>query len=252
MSTVRLDVDHGVATVGWDRRDVRNAMDAATARELTSRMREMAERDDVGAIILQPADGAFCAGWDIDELRGLADATPETITAFLEGNLELLEAVVSSPQVTVALVDGPCLGFGAALAARCDISLATDRSTVGFPEATIGVLPAIAALDVVAVLPPGRAVDWLATGRVRPAGAARDDGLLGEVVAADEFDAAARGLRASLASAGPSLVRGTKQLVTQMVDATDAQRRRLALDSAVATLRGPAVPSERANEGSGP
>ena len=248
MSTVRVEVDDGVATLGWGRSAVRNAMDAATARELTARLRELATRDDVAAVILQPAPGAFCAGWDIAELRSLGDATPDDVRAFLDGNLELVDAVTTSPQVTVALVDGPCLGFGAALAARCDISLASERSTVGFPEATINVVPAIAAMDVVAVLPSGRAIDWLATGRVRPAAIARDDGLLGEVVSTDEFAAAADELRTSLTAVGPATVRETKRLITRMADATGAERRRLGLDAAVATLRDAVAPSETSGD----
>lgn len=90
-------------------------------------------------VTLEGTDGAFCEGLE------LVAGVDVDLAAFAE----LLEAIARAPRPVVALVDGPALGGGCALAAAADVVLASERATFGLPEVLWGLIPAVA-LPVVA------------------------------------------------------------------------------------------------------
>jgi len=237
MTTATAEVRSGVATLRWDRADVHNAMDSVTASELESQLRQLRARDDVGAVLLYPAPGAFCAGWDLAELRAVIGQGAAEQRAFLSSNLALLDALRDSSQITVAVIDGACLGFGAALACCCDLRIATERSTFGFPEAPLGIVPAMAALEVVPELSAGQAISWLAVGRTRTAEAAARAGLVDEVVGEGDLPDVLEELRHDLAAVRPAVLRETKRLVHELRAGGDpGEHRRVAIEFAAASL----------------
>ena len=124
----------GVVTVVFNRPHRHNAFTRAMYAEMRSLFEDLATRPDVRVVVLRGAGGrAFAAGNDIGDFL-------ETDAAEYERWIgEMLAALFALPQVTIAAVDGVCVGGGLAVATHCDIRIATPDSRFGYPIArTLG------------------------------------------------------------------------------------------------------------------
>jgi cyclohexa-1,5-dienecarbonyl-CoA hydratase len=118
-----------------------NVLDIPTIRELDLMLQPLAERRDLKVLVLRSAlPGVFSAGVDV------ADHRRERVPEMLESFHAVFRRLDGLPQVTVAAVDGVCLGGGCELAAFCDVVLATPTSTFGQPEIDVGCFPPVAAV----------------------------------------------------------------------------------------------------------
>lgn len=175
MPSLQAETSGATLTVTLDR-PPRNVLDLATIRELAARIAPLEQRRDLKTVVLRSAlPLVFSAGVDV------ADHTAARVPEMLASFHELVRRLHRLPQVTLAAVDGICLGGGFELAAVCDLVLATPRSTFGQPEIDLGCFPPVAAV----VLPrlAGRvAFDVVLTGRRLSAEEARQAGLITRVV----------------------------------------------------------------------
>lgn len=137
-----------------------NVLDLATLNALDQALDTVSERPDLHMlVILGGGTRAFCAGVAIEDHTG--DKIPAMLDAF-HGALRRLFAL---ELITVAAIDGHCLGGGMELAAVCDLVIATERSTFGQPEIGLACFPPVAAALYPTLFGPGRTYDLLLTGR---------------------------------------------------------------------------------------
>jgi cyclohexa-1,5-dienecarbonyl-CoA hydratase len=137
-SAVTAEERGGAAWISLSRQPL-NVLDVATIRRLEAALRPLASRPDLKTVVVRSAvPGVFSAGVDVrDHAR---ERVPEMLSTF-HGALRVLHEL---PQVSVAAVDGPCLGGGCELAACCDLVFATETSTFGQPEIDVGCFPPFA------------------------------------------------------------------------------------------------------------
>ncbi len=192
---VRYELRDAAALVTIDRQHRRNAVDGATAEALHDAYMRF-ERDEQARVLVLAGEGgvAFCAGAD---LKALASFAPRLDAP--SGPMGFTRLTPSKP--TIAAISGYALAGGLELALWCDLRIATEDSTLGYPERRWGVplidggtqrLPRIVGL--------GRALDLILTGRMIGAAEALSIGLLTEVVAPGEHLPRALALAAGLAS----------------------------------------------------
>jgi polyketide biosynthesis enoyl-CoA hydratase PksH len=93
------------------------------------------------SLVLDAEGDKFCVGMDLAEVAALAAASHGT-RGLHEAFARVLARLGDVPALSIALVDGEALGGGLALAAACDVVIATDRARFGLPEALWGLLPA--------------------------------------------------------------------------------------------------------------
>jgi len=102
---------------------------------------------------------AFSAGVSVH------DHTPDKVERMLLSFHGALAKLRDLEALTVALVDGHCLGGGMELALACDLVLATERSRFGQPEIALGCYPPVAAALYPQRIGSGRTLELLLTGR---------------------------------------------------------------------------------------
>lgn len=126
--------DDEVVEVTFNRPERHNAFTRAMYAALFDLCAELREDPAVRVLVLRGAGGrAFAAGNEI------ADFVDNDAVAYEEWIRELLEALFALPQITVAAVDGVCVGGGLAVATHCDLRIATIGSRFGYPIArTLG------------------------------------------------------------------------------------------------------------------
>jgi enoyl-CoA hydratase len=174
---VRYERVGAAAVLTIDREHRRNAVDAATAERLREGLDAFEADDDARVLVLTGAgDVAFCAGADLKAIETFGQRLDDPA-----GPLGFTRLTPTKP--TIAAIGGWCLAGGLELALWCDLRIAAEGSTLGFPERRWGVplidggtqrLPRIVGL--------GRALDMILTGRLVGPDEALAMGLLTEVV----------------------------------------------------------------------
>jgi enoyl-CoA hydratase len=178
---VRYERVGAAAVLTIDRPHRRNAVDGPTAERLLEGVEAFEADDGARVLVLTGAgDVSFCAGADLKALDTYAGRL-----SLPDGPMGFTRRTPTKP--TIAAIGGWCLAGGLELALWCDLRVAAEGSTLGFPERRWGVplidggtqrLPRIVGL--------GRALDLILSGRLVGAEDALAMGLLTEVVPAGE------------------------------------------------------------------
>jgi crotonobetainyl-CoA hydratase len=229
MSNVRFDVREHVARVTIDRPASLNAVDAATEQEL-ERVWSAIERDrDVRVVVLTGAgERAFCAGADMKNSgnqSGLEYWAAPRPGGF--GGIALRETL---DVPVIARVNGFALGGGFEMVLGCDIVVACEEAVFGLPEPRVGRLPLDGGMTLLQRQIPFRpAMGILLTGRRVPAREALALGIVNEVVARAELDAAVDRWVADILACAPLSVRAIKAVArrTAHLTAREAQAHKL-------------------------
>ena len=172
-----------VATIIFNRAQTRNALTFDMYERLMLVCDGIPEDGSVGAVVITGAgDRAFAAGTDIEQFRGMETAADAmAYEALIES---ALGAVERCPVPTIAAMAGACTGGGAAIAAVCDLRLATEDLKFGVPVArTLGnCLTAKNLSRLCALIGEARVKDLIFTGRLVGSGEALAAGLVSEVL----------------------------------------------------------------------
>jgi enoyl-CoA hydratase/carnithine racemase len=197
-SLLSLERRDQVAIVILQRPEKRNALSIDLRVELAEAFEALGGDPEVGSIVLTGAPPAFCSGMDTSQFGG-DRANRERL---VETSIRSFRAVGNCPRPVVAAVNGPALAGGFALALLCDLRLAAEEASFGFPELPRGIPPSYAAAR--AALPGRIAAELTLTGRLLDAAGAERMGIVSSVHPADELMPRAVELAGRIAS-GPRL-----------------------------------------------
>ncbi len=136
-----------------------NVLDPPLLSELACALAESEARSDISVIVLSGEGKHFSAGVDV------AAHAPDQVAAMLAGLHGIIRALISTKKVTIAAVQGNCLGGGAELALVCDLVYSSDDARWGFPEIQLGCFPPVAVTALSALVGQKRAADLILTGR---------------------------------------------------------------------------------------
>lgn len=199
-------VTDGVATVTLNRPEKRNALDAATVRELADAVARAGADDGVRVLLLRGAGPDFCAGADLEQLERIAAGMgplENLDDAAALGDLFVRMRRAAKP--VIAAVHGHAIAGGAGLATAADLVVASDDAVFGYPEVRLGFVPAMVLALLRRAVGEKVAFDLASGGHRIDAAEALRIGLVSRVFARatfiDESDAFARALAARSSSA---------------------------------------------------
>jgi methylglutaconyl-CoA hydratase len=208
----------GILTATLARPEKKNALNRALIEGLHEAV-DRADQDPAVKVLLLAAAGAdFCSGADLGELLESAERTPGENEREALRLGELFVRFRRLPRPVVAVVRGRALAGGAGLATACDIVLAAESATFGYPEIQRGFVPAMVMTMLRRVSGEKAAFDLVATGKVVGAVEAERLGLVSRVVADSALDAEAAALCGLLARQSASAFALTKQLFYELDD----------------------------------
>ena len=99
----------------------------------------ISDRDDIRVAILTGAGKVFCAGADIKE-RTRSESRDGDHWQHSRRAREAYHSIMECQKPVIAALNGAALGGGLALAASCDILLASEAGCLGLPEINVGLL----------------------------------------------------------------------------------------------------------------
>jgi enoyl-CoA hydratase/carnithine racemase len=233
---IDCSVDDRVLTITLDRPEQLNAFTPRMQREMVDAFDQADADDDVRVIIVTGRGRGYCAGADLSSGADTFDAEvqatrPEVVADApapsddveyprdLGGLLTL--RIFESTKPVIAAINGPAVGIGATMTLPMDIRLASESARFGFVFAARGIVPeAASSWFLPRVVGINKALEWVMTARVFPAGEALAAGLVRSVHPDDELLDAAREIAAEIVDrAAPVSVALSRQMLWRMLGA---------------------------------
>jgi 2-(1,2-epoxy-1,2-dihydrophenyl)acetyl-CoA isomerase len=225
MSTdsILVDVQGGLARVTFNRPAFLNAMDFEMGARWRDVAHEITNDASVGAVILDAAGPAFCAGGDVFAMS-TSNATGADVTGAAHVIHEGIRTFALSDKPIVAAVQGAVAGGGLGLMLTADYIVAADSAKFVSKYANIGLTPD---LGVSTLLPAAvgqrRALQLLLQDRTLSAAEALDWGLVAEVIPRDEVAARAEAVARFWLDNATAAYGQAKRLVRVGADRTFAE-----------------------------
>ena len=168
-----------LAVIRLNRPGQRNSLSVATLSSLDEAFSPLSARQDISSIIFTGTGDAFASGADIRELRTL---TPDTARDFAERGQQLFQRIADARQLTVAAVNGFCMGGGLDLALACRVRVASPSAVFAHPGARLGVITGWGGTQrLPRLVGAARALEMFTTARRLSAGEALEVGLVDEL-----------------------------------------------------------------------
>jgi methylglutaconyl-CoA hydratase len=225
MSHPLLSLREGpVARLRLNRPELHNAFDAMLIAALTGALDAVAADDSVRVVVIEGEGASFSAGADLNWMRGMAQAGEDANREDALALARLMRTLNELPKPTLARVQGAAFGGGVGLVACCDIAIAAPEAKFGLTESKLGLLPAVISPYVIEAIGARESRRWFATAEIFDAATALRIGLLHEVVAADQLDAAIDRQIGLLLKAGPLAAAQAKTLVRRVDGERDGAR----------------------------
>ena len=207
-----------------------NVLSTPVLAELAAHLDQLEKRPGLAGLVIRSAKpGSFIAGADLREFVVSLDAPKAEIAAMCHRGRRLFERLSRAPFVSVAAIDGVCLGGGAELSIWCDrrVMADTPKAQFGFPEVKLGLYPGWGGTARASrIVGLANAVEMVTSGETIDGKAAVLMGLATDVVPPDRIQAAAI-----------ALVRAERQS-KQYLDDRRRWREPLALDETELTFLG--------------
>ncbi|MDQ1557774.1 MAG: enoyl-CoA hydratase [Pyrinomonadaceae bacterium] len=178
-AAVVVETREPVVVIHLNRPAERNPLSVATLEELDRLVSALSARTDISAIIFTGTGDAFASGADIRELSAL---TPKTAIEFARLGQRLMQRIADAPQLTVAAVNGYCMGGGLDLALACDLRCATPSAVFAHPGARLGIITGWGGTQrLPRLIGQARALEMFASARRVTAGEAHEIGLVNRI-----------------------------------------------------------------------
>lgn len=188
------------------RREPVNAINHALIDEILAAYARAKDDSAVRAVILTSAfERAFSAGMDLAMIRG---GSGLDLRRFLEKlYMGVHDAQYRMGKPTIAALTGPARAAGVTLAVTCDVIVASERATLGYPEIEVGVIPAMHFVHLPRQIGRHKAFELLFTGKSISAAEAERIGVLNHVVPQAEVMPTARSLARDFAAKSPVVMK---------------------------------------------
>ena len=126
-----------IAILRFNRPVKRNPLSLSTLQDLERSLSTLLPRENIGAIIFTGSNDVFASGADISELAQLNPASALELSRFGQG---LFQSIADARQITIAAINGYCMGGALDLALACDIRVASRAAVFSHPGGKLGII----------------------------------------------------------------------------------------------------------------
>lgn len=129
--------DGSLAIIRFNKPAQRNPLSIATLHDLEKVLSELTVQNDARALIFTGAGDVFASGANI---RELAQLDPTSAFEFSKLGQRVMQTIADAPQVTIAAINGYCMGGALDLTLACNIRVASSNATFAHPGAQLGII----------------------------------------------------------------------------------------------------------------
>lgn len=193
-----------------------NAVTDDMVRELTKLIAEAPKNSDI--VVIRGAGKDFCVGRAGMGARPTVEPTAYARRNFSDVVFDAYGAMRNCPIPIIAVVQGGAHGFGCAIAAACDITLASDKASFSVPEMAHQIMPTMVLSSFVDRVPRKAAAYMLYSMFEVSAERALSYGIVSDVVPAAQLDATLDKLTAAMLMAPSISLRSAKEYIRSAPD----------------------------------
>ena len=205
MQNVDYRVEDHVAHVVMKRPPV-NALSVELVADILESYRLARQDPGVRCVMLESGlDRAFCAGMDLEMMRGGDSQRIRDYLDKLYMDMHLAQYRMGKP--TIAVVNGAARAAGVTVAVSCDCIIASERASFGYPEIDVGVIPAMHYVHLPRQIGRHKAFELCFNAQPIDATTAERWNLINRVVPHDELYQQSNALAASFAAKSPQIMR---------------------------------------------
>lgn len=216
-NNIELEHNGHYLSIWLNRPDVHNAMNAEMISEIVHAFEHAGKKDDVRFVVLRGRGKSFCAGADLNYMKGIAGFGFEEN---YQDGLKLAKcfnAIYTCRKPTVAIVHGAAIGGANGLLAACDLVYCLDDTKFAFAEVKLGIAPATISPYVCKRIGEFGARDLMITGRRFLGSEAESFGLVNKSFETEEaLEEQLAFTRKMLTSSGPAAMGATKELIYKL------------------------------------
>jgi enoyl-CoA hydratase len=171
--------DGPIGVIRFNKPAQRNPLSIATLHDLERVLSELTADDEVGALIFTGTADVFASGADIRELAQLDSAAA---LQFSQLGQRVMQTIADATQLTIAAINGYCMGGALDLALACDIRVGSLDATFAHPGARLGIITGWGGTQrLPRIIRKGRALELFLTGRRIASAEALEMGLVSSV-----------------------------------------------------------------------
>lgn len=207
-----------VRVLTLDRPERRNALSSEVQADLVEQLLDAGESGEVRAIVLTGNGPAFCAGFDLKEIREKDERGERFRPPMNRPGRSIFEVVTETPVPIVAALQGHAVAGGFELALACDLRVAAPGIKLGLPEATIGMGANFGSVVLPKRIPMGIALEMLLLGEYVTSEDAERWGLVNRIVDVEAVLPTALDLAERIAANAPISVRRMKETAVKGED----------------------------------
>ena len=138
LETMRIELDGPLARLRLNRPQVLNAANWQWVKDLVTSTNHLAHNAETHIVIVSGEGSSFCSGLDTKELAQ-GNLTPDWFVTWEEG----VTALTNLNAITIAAIQGYCLGGGLQVALACDLRIAAPDAVMSIPAVREGVIAAL-------------------------------------------------------------------------------------------------------------
>ncbi len=178
-SAIVFETSGSVAIIRLNQPAKRNPLSKAVLHELGDVVDASSQRDDIRSIIFTGTDDVFASGADIRELITLSFESAHEFSKFGQ---ELFQRIADARQVTIAAINGYCIGGALDLALACDLRVASANAVFAHPGAHLGIITGWGGTQrLPRIIGKARALEFFATARRVSSQEALEIGLITQI-----------------------------------------------------------------------
>ena len=212
-TTVRVEIDRGVAWVELNRPDKRNAMSPTLNIEMIDVLLRLDAEDDCGVVVLTGAGDSFSAGMDLKEYFRDVDGAPAHVQRRVRRDAATWQwrLLRNFAKPTIAMVNGWCFGGAFTPLVACDLAIAADEAVFGLSEINWGIPPGgVVSRALAETVGTRTALLYIMTGRTFDGRQAAEMGLVNSSVPRDRLRGEVERLARELLAKNPVVLREAK------------------------------------------
>jgi enoyl-CoA hydratase len=171
---------HGpCAVIRLNRPAERNPLSIATLESLDEIVSSLAYHSDINKIIFTGTGDVFASGANIREVAALKREAART---FAERGQRLMQKIADASVLTIAAINGYCMGGGLDLALSCRLRFASKVARFAHPGARLGIITGWGGTQrLPRLIGTARALEFFVTARRLDAQEAFDIGLIDRI-----------------------------------------------------------------------
>ena len=208
LETMSCQVDGPLARLHFNRPEALNAANRAWVQDFMTTTGYVAQNSDIRVVIVSGEGRAFCSGLDVKELAQ-GNLNVEWFAAWEHA----VTTLANLPAITLAAIQGYCLGGGLQVAIACDLLVASTDAIFSIPAVKEGVVADMGPMRLARLVGVARAKYLCLLGRRFSAHEGLSMGLLHEVVAPADLEQRVLDLAQELLAIPFTALRHTKRQI---------------------------------------